>query len=333
MTDRNIENEQYEAPIIIHQNQLGLGMGIQLLPALLDLKNRIKNRIIICTYKNQAEIFEPFFGRENLYFFKEKKLKEGEFVTDPIFDNRYELVFNYGVSDTIHQPYACHAVDYYFRLFHPYYADIAIPMEKKNYPKLPETDISKFDIPENAIAIGITSTKPSCQITPNIYEFIENYLIKNNYTPVYLGNLESKNLIMPDKTIHNLNVTNQFYPHKGINLIGKTSITEMTTIISKSKCYIGPEGGLMHFCGMTDTPMIIPFTSMSPKTRMPYRNNELGYNVYPIIPDIDCKFCITRTVHAKANLNVMQECYFNDFKCLNIPIGKFKEQIDKVLYA
>ena len=45
--------------------------------------------------------------------------------------------------------------------------------KKKNYPKLPETDISKFDIPENAIAIGITSTKPSCQITPNIYEFIE----------------------------------------------------------------------------------------------------------------------------------------------------------------
>ena len=119
-----------------------------------------------------------------------------------------------------------------------------------------------------------------------------------------------------------------------INLINKTKLDECIAILDKACCYIGPEGGLMQFTGMTDTPMVIGINGWEPEMRMPYRHDELGWKAYPVTPseELECRFCIQKTIHAKT-VNIMMQCIYDDFKCVEEHMGfpNFKPQLDKIL--
>tara|TARA_B000000532_G_scaffold137058_1_gene110033 strand:- start:1184 stop:2206 length:1023 start_codon:yes stop_codon:yes gene_type:complete len=340
MQSRDTKKVQYKSPIIITHEQLGIGTTVQLLPAINHLKTLIDNEIILCCFKHHVPIIKYFIDDDNIYPFIQKIYDtEFKYKTDPIYKGTESLEYNTGAS--LFAPHTVHHVDHYFRMLFPGMADIALPMELKNYLKFPveKINLSKFNLPENYVAFSPTFTKPSCNIPSTTQNEILAYCLHKGYTPVILGDDYTFDIIGKGITDKGQSITvgpkinkNFSIPPESIDLLTETSLPETIAIMANAKCYIGPEGGLMHMCGLTDTPMVIPFTSMSPKTRMPYRHNKLGWEVYPVLPDLECQFCITNTIHRKSPVNVMMECLFDDFKCIEkLTFDRFKIQLDKIL--
>ena len=66
-----------------------------------------------------------------------------------------------------------------------------------------------------------------------------------------------------------------------INLINKTSLLEMLSILNKSQFYIGPDSGTLHMARMIDLPVIGLYATSNPLRTGPYRKLEYTINKYP----------------------------------------------------
>lgn len=336
--NRNLYSKYLEAPIIIRHEQIGIGMSVQLLPMLMTLKNIVKNDIYLACFKHHIPLLSYYIDDEFLYPYKQKIYDETfECVTDKIFADNDKQLIEYHTGAAMFPPFQSHAVDHYFRIFFPEMHDREIPLEIKNYPKFPveKIDISKYNLPKNYVVFGPAFTKPSCNMPSQTQYELINYCVKKGYEVVVIGDdyqFDIKGKNPGTRTTIGTQINQNFFTENVINLLTQTSLPEAIAIMAGAKCFIGPEGGLMNMCGLTDTPMIIPFTSMSPKTRMPYRHNELGWGVYPVLTGLECEFCITKAIHVRTGRNVMMECMFDDFKCIDeLTFDKFKIQLDKVL--
>ena len=339
MYRKNVNCFFKKPPIIFTCDQIGIGMSVTMLPIILDIKKSSNQEVYIHCHQHHVDILKYFIDEENIYPFYDSN--DPQLKNDKIFvgEKAREVVI-YNSSVTIHAPHKCHPVDHFYNLWT---GEINVSNERKNYPKFPveKVDVSKFNLPEKFVVIGPGSTKPICQIPANPINDIIDYCKFKDYDVVLLGDKYSFNLPVPVSSPLNFQDTMTVGPemhsalnyNKCINLIEKTSLDEAIAILDKAQCYIGPEGGLMQFCGMTDTPMIISINGWHPDMRMPYRHNELGWECYPIVPDADleCRYCIQRTIHART-VNVMMDCIYKDFKCVeDIIFDKFKPHIDKIL--
>lgn len=220
------------------------------------------------------------------------------------------------------------------------YASIAIcdailPAKDRTYPII---DTSFLDcsilntLPDQYFAIQCGHTSKLKKMPQKAFDDILDFFIKNKIYLVLLGRnydvdidstLSSK--IRPDEYIKNINS-----PYI-INMIDKTSIVESLIVMSKAKAMLGMDSGLIHLAGLTEVPIIVAYTHKHPEYLMPIRHNELGWNVFPIVPDDGvCRFCMTEyynqygydyTNCAKGNT----EC------CSNITADKFIEQIKKII--
>lgn len=101
---------------------------------------------------------------------------------------------------------------------------------------------------------------------------------------------------------------------RGLNLVDKTDLFEACNIMAHAKAVLGVDNGLLHLAACTDVPIVAGYTSVSPLHRMPYRRDQLGWNVYPVGPDLACKFCQTQmgfVYHFD-----FRRCYYNDYTCV-----------------
>lgn len=338
MQNRNLYSKFLKAPVIIKHEQIGIGMSVQLLPALLHLKDKIDNEIYLTCFKHHIPLLKYYFNDDYIYPFIQRAYDEKfEYITDKIFADPDKPIVEYPSGAALFPPYQSHAVDHYFRIFFPEMHNKEIPVELKNYPKFPveKIDISKYNLPKNYVVIGPGFTKPSCNIPTSTYNLIIDYCLQKGFNVVLMGDSYTFNIGKPGKgpgLVIGPQFNENIFIDNVIDLINKTSLPEAVAIMANAKCFIGPEGGLMNMCGLTDTAMIIPFTSMAPKTRMPYRYNELGWNVYPVLTQLECQFCITKAIHVRTGKNVMMECMFDDFKCIeDLTFDKFETHLNYIL--
>ena len=66
-----------------------------------------------------------------------------------------------------------------------------------------------------------------------------------------------------------------------INLINRTSLLEMLSILNKSQFYIGPDSGTLHMARMLDLPVIGLYATSNPLRTGPYCKLEYTINKYP----------------------------------------------------
>jgi ADP-heptose:LPS heptosyltransferase len=66
----------------------------------------------------------------------------------------------------------------------------------------------------------------------------------------------------------------------GMNLMNQTSISDCWHIISKAKCIVTMDSGLMHLAGTTDTNIIQLGSPINPHFRAPYRNGSQDYKYF-----------------------------------------------------
>lgn len=222
---------------------------------------------------------------------------------------------------------ATHLTDHAFHVL----VNKSVGPEEMNYlkPDLLGTDISKFVLPEKYIVMTTGFTAPAREMFPNVINEVNAYILSKGYKVIFLGKTETKAGMGSDikgefKTEIDYSV--------GVNLIDKTDLIETTKIISNSCGIIGLDNGLLHLAGTTDVPIVGAFSSVEPKYRLVYRNNMLGWNYYPIIPNasLKCRFCQSNQTFTYDH--DFRFCKHGDYLCLKqLTSDLYIKELEKIL--
>lgn len=231
-------------------------------------------------------------------------------------------------SDNHHDTMRSHLVDNAFHLL----ANKQVDIKHKNYIplRLNEIDINKFHLSNKYVIITTAFTAPVREMLPEVVNKLSDYIKSKGYEVVFLGNRYSKVGALVDNIKGNLKEDIDFT--KGIDLIDKTNLLEAGKIIAGAKALVGLDNGLMHLAGCTDVPIVGGYTTVEPIYRLPYRNNQLGWNCYPVVPEetLKCRFC-------QSNFDFIYDhdfrtCYYKDYKCTKmLTAEKYTEQLEKIL--
>ncbi len=184
-------------------------------------------------------------------------------------------------------PMKIHLVDYAFLRL----CDELPSIEHKNYCKVNFTNMQRqYELPKDYIVLTTGYTADVREFPAKTINEVAQYLHGKGYATIFLGSTTTKT-----GASHVIKgaFKEEIDFNAGINLIDKTSLLEAAYIINNAKAVVGVDNGLLHLAGCTDVSIIAGYTTVSPDIRMPIRNNTLGFNVYPIVPDVslDCRFC------------------------------------------
>jgi ADP-heptose:LPS heptosyltransferase len=196
-------------------------------------------------------------------------------------------------------------------------------------PDLSKVDIIKFNLPKNYVVMTTGFTANARQFYSEYINEINAYIVSRGYSVVFLG---KKEINTGTKHIIKGAFSNEIDFSIGYNLIDQTSLLETTKIISEAKTIIGLDNGILHLAGCTDIPIVGSFSSVEPRFRMPYRRNILGWNYYPVVPDVSlkCRFCQSNQTYTHGHS--FTECYYKDYACLNMmKPNLYIEQLEKLL--
>ena len=134
---------------------------------------------------------------------------------------------------------------------------------------------------------NLNDLKPFVTINPFTSERINNYREwdYDNYGTIaeYLFNEYSIKTVFIGKTTEERKNSFQKYikvSSKTLNLINKTSLGEMLSVLNMSKFYIGPDSGTLHMANMLALPIIGLYATSNPKRTGPYSNLEYTVDKY-----------------------------------------------------
>lgn len=239
---------------------------------------------------------------------------------NPKYPGRSFKLFNYVALAT-------HPTDTAFLNF----VNKIVDNSQKNYLHFDTSDqnIKQFNLPEKYVVIPVAYTTEVRQFLPEHINKIVDFVKTKGYDIIFLGKKSTYNGLT-NSIIGNVDEKIDF--SKGINLLDKTSLLESREIIAHSAAIIGLDNGLIHLAGTTNVPIIVGYTTVEPNVRMPYRNDIMGYNCYPVVPpeSLDCRFC-----QSQMNFTLEHDfrfCYYKDNKCTKILSSElYIEQINKIL--
>lgn len=222
---------------------------------------------------------------------------------------------------------ACHLVDHAFHVL----ACREVDIYHKNYLQLSTKGIyvHDFKLPEKYVVITTGFTANVREMIPSVVNELSDYILKKGYTPVFLGSKQ-----VPTGAEHVIEGTfkEEIDYCKGISLIDKTTLLQTGRIISESAAIVGLDNGLLHLAGCTKVPIVMGFTTVKPEHRVPYRNSELGWNVYPVVPPetLKCRFC-------QSNWDFLydhdfRECFYRDTMCkFLLTSDRYIEKLEQIL--
>lgn len=159
-----------------------------------------------------------------------------------------------------------------------------LPDEYSKYIPMVKAKIDKYELDFSNTAIFLTTYRDVTRAWKG-EDIVKTakYVYDQGITPVFVGKTGAISIW---KT---LAVTDFEYPGFGIDLIDKTSLRELYTIMSKAKVIFGMDSGPLHIAFATDTPVVAGFTNVEPSLRIPVRNP--GVQTVSVTSPLDCRFC------------------------------------------
>ena len=110
-------------------------------------------------------------------------------------------------------------------------------------------------------------------------------------------------------------LTREIRHPKLIDLVGKTSLLELTAVLKAARAAVGPDSGPGHLAGAVKTPYVSLFGPTDPALTAPYGSEHLVVQVKP-----ECSPCYKR------------KCPIPDRWCMRqIDVGKVKDKIAQAL--
>lgn len=219
-----------------------------------------------------------------------------------------------------------HLIDHAFMTI----IDKQVEEKDKNYINVSPINIEKYNLPKDYVVVTSGYTAKVRQWKTSVINEVIDFILSKGCIPVFLGKRES--ITGKGRDVLEGNFSDDIKVEKGINLRDNTNLIEAHGIISHSKCIVGLDNGLLHLAGCTDVPIIMGFTTVHPKFRMPIRYNTLGWNVSCITPEksLNCRYC-------QSNMNFLydfdfRKCYYDDYKCVEDQTSlPYIEALEKIL--
>lgn len=155
--------------------------------------------------------------------------------------------------------------------------------EHYNYPQvdLKRISIGRFNLPEKFVVITTAFTASVREFYPQYVNEVVSYCLDKGYKIIFLGKKETLTGSGPNITG---NLREEIDYSKGLNLIDRTTLLDAAKIMSKAKCVLGVDNGLLHVAACTDVAIIGGYTTVDPKHRLPFRHNESGWNYQVVVP-------------------------------------------------
>ncbi len=224
-----------------------------------------------------------------------------------------------------HTNLATHLLDHAFHLL----ADTSPEIQDKNYLKLrlDQINIEHLQLPANYAVITADYTAKVRELPASTVNGLIHYFLANGIEPVLLGKSLSKvNAVF--KIIGNF--SDEIDIQNVLDLRDKTTLLEAGKVMAGAKVVCGLDNGLIHLAGCTDVPIIAAYTTVDPRHRLPYRNDELGWNCHIIRPNesLACRGC-------QSNMQFewghdFRECFYKDYLCTKqITTKKFTRILDE----
>ncbi len=227
--------------------------------------------------------------------------------------------------DGIVSPMKIHCLDYAFLKL----CDENPSIEHKNFLQIRPNEILYKRLPSLYVVITTGYTAKVREFKSEHVNEVTTWLKDSGITPVFLGQTQTPTggkFVIEGKFDSTIDFDDS------INLIDQTSLLQATKIMSNARAVIGVDNGLLHVAGCTKVPIIGGFTTVTPEIRMPVRNNILGWNYYPVVPDKDlaCSFCQEKTNFLYGH--DYKNCYTKKLRCTNqMTSEKFINQLKRVM--
>lgn len=200
-------------------------------------------------------------------------------------------------------------------------------LEALNYPQLRLDEMPPMNLPEPYVVLttGYTAQTRSWPAT-SINE-VASYLKRRGLGVVWLGKRVSE-LGTGAKIKGTFDEAIDY--SVGIDLINRTTLLQAGAVIGKARAVVGVDNGLLHLAACTDRAIVGAFTSVDPKTRLPYRYGQMGWNYYPVTPAVACRFCQTNMQFVYDH--DFRNCFYKDYKCVSeMTAQKFITELERFL--
>ncbi len=228
--------------------------------------------------------------------------------------------------DGITSPMKIHGVDYAFLKL----CDENPSIEHKNYCR---PDLTVVQIPELPAKYAVFTTGFTAEVrewpAASINETTQ-WSVSQGITPVFIGQTQTKT---GGRHIIQGTFKADVDFSIGINLVDKTTLLQAMKIMDGAVAVLGVDNGLLHAAGCTSAPIIGGFTTVDPAIRMPIRESILGHNYYPIVPQVDCRFCQQKTNFLYGH--DYKKCLYSDGRKLacvsQMTSEKFINQLSRII--
>jgi len=181
-----------------------------------------------------------------------------------------------------------------------------IPEQELNYLPMTKVDVSHFNIDfSKAVLIIVTYRDDVRKISFETVAGIADWVKGKGLIPVYIGRVDTSEQWKDSP----FKLSFDSLPD-GIDLLNKTSILEMASIMSLSRAVVGLDSGPIHVAGTTDVPIVCGFTNVAPEHRYPIRDKGI---FIPVVPDLPCSHCQSRWC---LNYHDFGFCYFKHADCI-----------------
>jgi len=182
-----------------------------------------------------------------------------------------------------------------------------VPLHELNYLPLPEVDVSHFNVDfSKAVLIVVTYRDEVRKIPFETVAGIAEWVKNKGLIPVFIGKIDFSE--QWKNSPFRLAFENEL--PDGVNLLNKTSILEMASIMAKARAVVGFDSGPIHVAGTTSVPIVCGFTNVAPEHRYPIRTKGI---FIPVAPDVPCKHCQS---YWCLNYHDFGYCYFKHTDCI-----------------
>ncbi|EPE37494.1 glycosyltransferase family 9 protein [Candidatus Photodesmus anomalopis] len=123
------------------------------------------------------------------------------------------------------------------------------------------------------IIICPSSSKEERNWLPNRYAKFADYVIKKGYQVVICGSNKRKERDLADEICLIMKYT-------ALNLVGKTSLKQLTALLAKSELLLAPDSGPLHIATTQGTPVIGLYGHSNPERTGPYNSIKNVISVY-----------------------------------------------------
>lgn len=139
-------------------------------------------------------------------------------------------------------------------------------------PKVLENVKYKLDLTRKNVVISPCSSKEEKDWTIERYSAIANWLIAQNINVILVGSSAKRELDM-STCIEKLAPQVQ-------NLVGKTSLKELATLLKLADLVISPDTGTAHIASIQGTPVVGLYAIHNPRRTAPYNDQHNVVSVY-----------------------------------------------------